>query len=165
MIDVLLLSALVKRIEETVKEYRVEDERGILHPITVVPGFLPPKRTEQLEEYEKYCVLVRLAKGQLAWNKEYQQAEAITKTIIVVRTASLDVHAGPMNTLNLMTAIQTAIYSAPILDERFRATFPMDWEGPDGQSFPLWQGEMTIPWLRPMPQEICDTIGGMTNYG
>jgi hypothetical protein len=37
----------------------------------------------------------------------------------------------------------------------------MKWKAPDGLSYPIWQGEMTIPYFVPMVQEIF--IGGMYN--
>lgn len=165
MVDVLLLKALVERIKTIVKDYRVADEKGNLSPVTVVEWFLPPKRSQDDEEYEKNGVFVRLLDGKLSWNKETQMTEAVTKAVISVRTCSRDTIAGPTNTANLMARIQQGIYAAPVLDGRYRATFPAEWTAPDGQAYPFWEGAMTIPWLRPMPQEIIDTVGGMEDYG
>lgn len=153
MINPLLLDSLCDFIENLVNDYQVEDEEKVSWPISVIRGFLPPKRTEQLEDYEKFCVLVRYGEGEADWNTTEDQSKAINRMLIVVRTASFDPQIGPRNTVNLMAMIQQKIYETPILNKRYRATFPLKWKAPAGDSLPIWQGEMTIPYIVPMVQE------------
>jgi|GEM_PF-3712138 len=156
MIDPLLLDGLCDFISNAVNGYQVEDEKGILWPLTVIRGFLPPKRTDELEDYEKFCILVRYDEGESDWNIAENQSKAINKMIIAVRTVSFDPQIGPRNTINVMAMIQRQIYAAPMLANRYRATYPLKWKAPDGTGLPIWQGEMTIPYIVPMVQEIFD---------
>lgn len=161
MIDPLLLDSLVVFITEAVKGYIVEDENNVQWPVTVVKGFLPPKRTETVEDYEKNCIVIRYDNGEADWNAGEDQAKATNRVIIAIRTWSNDVQLGPANTIALMAMIQRRIYQQPIIDHKYRATFPMKWKAPEGHTLPIWQGEMTIPYIVPMVQELF--IGGIYN--
>jgi hypothetical protein len=161
MINPLLLDDLTDFLTGIFNGYIVEDEKGTQWAMTVIKGFLPPKRTEPTEDYEKYCIVVRYADGEADWNAGEDQAKSTNRINIIVRTWSDDVQLGPQNTINLMAMIQREIYSNPILVNKYRAVFPLKWKAPDGQSFPIWQGEMTIPYIVPMVQEIF--AGGMYN--
>lgn len=161
MIDPLLLDSLVDFFTKVFKGYVVEDELGNQWSMTVVQGFLPPKRTNPTEDYEKYAVMIRYDDGEADWFGGEDQSKSINRIKICVRTWSDDVQLGPQNTINLMAMIQRKIYEHPILARKYRAIFPLKWKAPDGQSYPIWQGEMTIPYIVPMVQEIF--IGGTYN--
>lgn len=161
MIDPLLLDSLVDFISEIVNGYIVEDEKGVQRTVTVIKGFLPPKRAESDESYEKCCVLVRYDDGEADFNVTEDQTKSINRMKIAVRTPSEDVQLGPQNTMVLMAIIQQRIYEQPILGKKYRATFPMKWTAPGGHTWPFWEGEMTIPYFVPMVQEIFE--GGLYN--
>ncbi|MBP2654248.1 MAG: hypothetical protein H6Q73_1817 [Firmicutes bacterium] len=159
MLDPLLLDSLADFLTKKVADYTVEDENKTLWPFTVVRGFLPPKRTDETEDYEKFCILVRYDDGEADWNAVENQAKAINRMTIAVRTASFDPQIGPRNTINTMAMIQRMIYTSPTLARKYRATFPFKWKAPTGDTLPIWQGEMVVPWIVPMPQEILE-FGG-----
>lgn len=160
MIDPLLLDSLVGFINEVVDGYIVEDENGLQMSVTVVQGFLPPKRTESDESYEKCMVQIRYNDGEADFNAGEDQAKSTNRMAIAVRTTSKDTQIGPANTIALMAVIQRKIYEQPILGKKYRATFPMKWTAPVS-TWPFWEGEMTIPYFVPMIQEIF--IGGTYN--
>jgi hypothetical protein len=151
-VELLLVDELCEFIEAATKDYLVVNEKGSQVP-RVVNGYLPPKREDGKDDDNEPVILVRLLDGQ----DEFQAGQGIAtaNTIIAVRTASRDVKIGPQNTLNLMNRIRRCIYASPILANRYRATFPVKWVAPEG-TIPLWQGEMTIPWIVPMPQETWE---------
>jgi len=159
MIDTMLADGVVDFITGLFVDYTVADEKGKEWPLAVVKGFLPPKRTEEIEDFEKYCILVRYADGEADWIAVEDQSKSINRLLIFVRTWSGDVQLGPQNTINLMAMIQQRLYATPIVAKKYRATYPMKWTAPDGQSYPIWQGEMTIPFFVPMVQELF--IGGV----
>jgi len=161
MIDPLLLSSLVDFISKVVSGYIVEDETGKQMAVSVVQGFLPPKRTEPDESYERCMIQVRYSDGEADWNPGEDQAKSTNRMVIAVRTASNDVQIGPANTVALMAMIQRRIYAHPILNRKYKATFPMKWTAPISHTLPFWEGEMTIPYFVPMAQEIF--IGGTYN--
>jgi len=161
MIDPLLLGCLADFINKIVSGYIVEDENKKQWSVAVVQGFLPAKRSETIEDYEKCCVLIRYDDGEADWIAGEDQSKATNRITIAVRTWSNDVQIGPQNTIVLMAMIQRQIYAHPILGNKYRATFPIKWKAPEGHTFPIWQGEMTIPYIVPMVQELF--IGGMYN--
>jgi hypothetical protein len=161
MIDPLLLSDLTDFLNKVVKDYVVEDENGVQWPVLVVQGWLPPKRTTSDEADEGFCIMARYEDGEADFNVPEDQSKSINRVSIAVRTTSNDVQMGPQNTINLMAMIQRRIYEHPILNKRYRATFPMKWTAPVGHTWPIWEGTMTIPYYVPMIQEIF--IGGLYN--
>jgi hypothetical protein len=155
VIEFLLQDELCRFIREITRDYLLDTRKGP-QPPQVVGGFLPPKRQEGSNDDDEFCILVRIVDGEDEWVPAEMQARAIVRTVVAVRTASWDVWEGQRNTLNLMNRIQRQIYATPVLANRYRATFPVRWKAPEGDSLPIWQGEMTIPWIVPMPQEIWE---------
>ncbi|MBP2655406.1 MAG: hypothetical protein H6Q73_2975 [Firmicutes bacterium] len=160
LIDPVLLDSLCDFLNQKFTDYTVGDENKTLWPFTVVRGFLPPKRSDELEDYEKFCILVRYNDGDADWSIAENQSKAVNRMTIAVRTAAFDPQIGPRNTINTMAMIQRLIYESPILARKYRATFPLKWKAPAGDTLPIWQGEMTIPWIVPMAQEIWEFGGG-----
>ena len=163
MIDPLLLGSLVDFLDKVVDGYIVEDVCENKMPVTVIQGYLPPKRTAPDESYEKCMIQVRYSDGEADFNTAEDQSKSINRMIIAVRTTSDDVQIGPQNTVNLMAMIQRKIYEHPILNRKYRAIFPLKWKAPTSDTWPFWEGEMTIPYIVPMVQEIFDMglgIGG-----
>ena len=156
MVNTTLLDDLCDFISSSLSNYQVIDEKSKLWDVAIIRGFLPPKRTDESEDYEKFCVLVRHDDGESDWIAAENQVKSLNRMIIAVRTTSFDPQIGPRNTMNLMAFIQREIYASPMLANRYRAAFPLKWKAPDGQSLPIWQGEMIIPWITPVPQEIYD---------
>lgn len=154
MVEIMLVDEICAFLEEIFEDYLVEDGTGKVWPITIINSFLPPKKTDKDEDYEKFCILVRVLEGEDNFSQADGMVIATIRTIIAVRTASMDVKIGPKNTLNLMQRIRQRIYASPILAKRFRAVFPLKWKAPAGDTLPFWQGEMTIPWIMPVPQEL-----------
>lgn len=156
MVALLLQEELCRFIRDITRDYLLETRKGS-QPPQIVGGFLPPKRQEENpNDDDEFCILVRVVDGEDDWIPAEMQARATVRTLVVVRTASWDVREGQRNTLNLMNLIRQRIYAAPILSNRYRATFPVRWKAPEGDTLPIWQGEMTIPWIVPMPQEIWE---------
>lgn len=153
MVDAGLLDAVVAFLTKQFADYTVQDENGKLWPFTVVYGFIPPKRTDETEDYEKFCIVARYADGEANFVTSDGRVNAVNRITIGVRTASFDVKVGPRNTINTMSMIQRMLYRSPILDNKYRATFPLEWKAPAGDTVPFWQGEMTIPFTVPAVQE------------
>lgn len=153
MVDAELLDAVVAFLAKQFADYTVQDETGKLWPFTVVDGFIPPKRTDETEDYEKFCILVRYADGEADWVASDGRVNAVNRITVAVRTTSFDVKCGPRNTINTMAMIQRMLYRSPVLAKKYRATFPLEWKAPAGDTMPFWQGEMTIPFTVPAVQE------------
>jgi hypothetical protein len=161
MIDPQLINDLVDFLTPLFSDFSVEDENGVFHSMTIVPGFLPPKRTQEDESYQEFIVQVVYVDGESEFNREQGCPISINNMKIIVRTTSNDVVIGPSNTILVMTKIQQAIYTTPILANRYRAWYPMKWTAPVSHAWPFWEGEMTIPYQSPMAQEYF--IGGTYN--
>ena len=152
--DLLLVEELCQFIARFTADYEVEMPDGTTKSPQIVNGFLPPKRDDDRDDDEEPMILIRLADGQDEWHEDTTQAIAVAHTTIIVRTAAWDVTKGPQQTLNLTARIRQRIYASPILAHRYRAIYPLKWKAPEGNTFPLWQGEMTVPWIVPIPQNV-----------
>jgi hypothetical protein len=153
--DLLLVDELCSFIETLIQSELVDTlDKGLMAP-RVVNGYLPPKRDDGRDDDEEPLVLVRLVEGQDEWHAERGMAVATVHTLIAVRTASEDVKIGPKTTLSLMNRIRIGIYAARFLPSmRYRVEYPLKWKAPEPTTWPLWQGEMNVPWIIPIPQEI-----------
>lgn len=146
MVEAELLLTLSEFVREAVKDYRLPVKNGDPRPPQVVPGFLPPKRGSEHDDFP--FVIVRPVKGSCD-----ETASATVNLIVGVYDESVK---GFEHCLNIMTRLRTAVCEKGVVANRYQLTRPITWELPEEQPYPQWLLLMTTEWAFYAPIEKYD---------
>ncbi len=146
MTEIFLTEALIEKIKEAVKDFRLPVENGMERPPKVITGFLPPKRSGIDDDFP--FVIVRADSGKINMEK------TDTVVSIIVGCYCEDCEEGHKHCLNVMSRIRNELAMLPnnILARKYVLQFPLEWELPKDQAWKYWQVEMTTTWSCNTPQ-------------
>ena len=146
MIENNLTKALIEKIKEVVKDFRMPVKDGERRCPTVLNGYLPPKRYDGTDEDYPFIV-VRPDNGT-------SNRENTTMTVSIVVGCFTEDLNGFEDCIEVMTRIRAALASMPngILDNRYILQYPITWDLLREQPYPQWQLNMETRWEYRTPE-------------
>ncbi len=145
MIESNLSRALCEFVEGVTKDFRLETKNGELKAPQIVEGYLPPKRSNNDEDFPFIVVRFEDSKSELG------QTAVSMSIVIGCYTQAMD---GYLYCLSVYEAIRRALCEMPFqtLDERYQLGFPIECKNTGDHAWPYWQLEMTTNWVLTTPQ-------------
>lgn len=145
MIETNLSRALCEFVEEVTKDFRLQTKTGLLKAPQIIEGYLPPKRSNDADDFPFVVVRLEDSKSDLG------QTDVTMSLIIGCYTQET---VGHLYCLNVFERIRRALCEMPFqtLDERYQLGFPIECKNIPDQPWPYWQLEMTTHWTFSTPQ-------------
>lgn len=146
MVTNFLTKALRELCAQAVKDFRLPTKDGkTLRAPQIVNGFLPPKRSTDLDDFP--FVLVR--PEQCTTDRE---SEEIRVSIIV--GCYSEEYDGFEYGVNVVERIKEKICTLPAetLDQRYQMRYPVKWTMVPEQPWPQWQIDMETIWIFNSPR-------------
>lgn len=140
---VLLIDELETFLEEILKNYSLETDRGSRKEPQIVSGYLPPKNSGPEPDFP--FVIVRLTEG------VDKEDEARVTVKIIVGSYSEDTQQGWRDTANIIQHIWQELFKCRIIANRFLIEYPVRFEFPEEQPYPYWVGVMITEWVVAKP--------------
>lgn len=145
MVETHLTDTLCEFVKDCLKNKQFETQSGIYRPPEVVPGYLPPKRSREQEDFP--FVIVRAESG----TTTFGQTEASVVFIIGCYSEEIDGYAYCLQVMEHLR-FSLATIEDRILDRRYELQFPIVWSNVQEQPYPFWQIQMTTHWVLNAPQ-------------
>ncbi|MBG9799529.1 hypothetical protein [Brevibacillus laterosporus] len=149
MTPVLLLDAIVRRLEQVVKEYTLETNAGTIKTPQICKGYLPPKKKPDEQEPDFPYIIVRLLNG-----SDTNDMSSVTVRMLF-GTYAHD-NEGFVDTLNIMERVRQSLNKHRLLEDKFRLEYPYEWTLYEEQPKPEWIGESISRWVIDQPYEEVD---------
>ena len=146
MVTNFLTKALRELCEKAVKDFRLPTKDGkTLRAPQIVNGFLPPKRSTDLDDFP--FVLVR--PEQCTTDRESEEV----RVNIIVGCYSEE-YDGFEYGVNVVERIKEKICTLPAetLDQRYQMRYPIKWNMVPEQPWPQWQIDMETIWIFNSPR-------------
>ena len=150
MVTNFLTKALRELCEQAVKDFRLPTKDGkTLHAPQIVNGFLPPKRSTDLDDFP--FVLVR--PEQCTTDRESEEV----RVNIIVGCYSEE-YDGFEYGVNVVERIKEKICTLPAetLAQRYQMRYPIKWTMVPEQPWPQWQIDMETIWIFNSPRNTDD---------
>ena len=150
MVTNFLTKALRELCEQAVKDFRLPTKDGkTLRAPQIVNGFLPPKRSTDLDDFP--FVLVR--PEQCTTDRESEEV----RVNIIVGCYSEE-YDGFEYGVNVVERIKEKICTLPAetLDQRYQMRYPIKWTMVPEQPWPQWQIDMETIWIFNSPRNTDD---------
>lgn len=150
MVTNFLTKALRELCEQAVKDFRLPTKDGkTLRAPRIVNGFLPPKRSTDLDDFP--FVLVR--PEQCTTDRESEEV----RVNIIVGCYSEE-YDGFEYGVNVVERIKEKICTLPAetLDQRYQMRYPIKWTMVPEQPWPQWQIDMETIWIFNSPRNTDD---------
>lgn len=165
MVEIELCRALRAFIEDAVKDLQLpveptaeqiqngeaekasEDEYVFRRTPKVINGYLPPKRSQQVQDFP--FIVVRPDEGD-------SDRESTRVTVSIIFGAYSQSGDGYEHCLNMMARVRNALMSMPFqtLDERYQLRDDISWQNFPDQPCPYWQIDMKTHWQVQAPQPL-----------
>lgn len=146
MVTNFLTKALRELCAQAVKDFRLPTKDGqTLRAPQIVNGFLPPKRSTDLDDFP--FVLVR--PEQCTTDRESEEV----RVNIIVGCYSEE-YDGFEYGVNVMERIKEKICTLPAetLEQRYQMRYPIKWNMVPEQPWPQWQIDMETIWIFNSPR-------------
>lgn len=150
MVTNFLTKALRELCEQAVKDFRLPTKDGkTLRAPQIVNGFLPPKRSTDLDDFP--FVLVR--PEQCTTDRESEEV----RVNIIVGCYSEE-YDGFEYGVNVVERIKEKICTLPseTLAKRYQMRYPIKWTMVPEQPWPQWQIDMETIWIFNSPRNTDD---------
>lgn len=150
MVTNFLTKALRELCEQAVKDFRLPTKDGqTLRAPQIVNGFLPPKRSTDLDDFP--FVLVR--PEQCTTDRESEEV----RVNIIVGCYSEE-YDGFEYGVNVVERIKEKICTLPAetLAQRYQMRYPIKWTMVPEQPWPQWQIDMETIWIFNRPRNTDD---------
>jgi hypothetical protein len=150
MVTNFLTKALRELCEQAVKDFRLPTKDGkTLRAPQIVNGFLPPKRSTDLDDFP--FVLVR--PEQCTTERESEEV----RVNIIVGCYSQE-YDGFEYGVNVVERIKEKICTLPAetLAKRYQMRYPIKWTMVPEQPWPQWQIDMETIWIFNSPRNTDD---------
>lgn len=150
MVTNFLTKALRELCEQAVKDFRLPTKDGkTLRAPQIVNGFLPPKRSTDLDDFP--FVLVR--PEQCTTDRESEEV----RVNIIVGCYSEE-YDGFEYGVNVVERIKEKICTLPAetLAQRYQMRYPIKWTIVPEQPWPQWQIDMETIWIFNSPRNTDD---------
>lgn len=150
MVTNFLTKALRELCEQAVKDFRLPTKDGeTLRAPQIVNGFLPPKRSTDLDDFP--FVLVR--PEQCTTERESEEV----RVNIIVGCYSQE-YDGFEYGVNVVERIKEKICTLPAetLAQRYQMRYPIKWTMVPEQPWPQWQIDMETIWIFNSPRNTDD---------
>lgn len=150
MVTNFLTKALRELCEQAVKDFRLPTKDGkTLRAPQIVNGFLPPKRSTDLDDFP--FVLVR--PEQCTTDRESEEV----RVNIIVGCYSEE-YDGFEYGVNVIERIKEKICTLPAetLAQRYQMRYPIKWTMVPEQPWPQWQIDMETIWIFNSPRNTDD---------
>lgn len=150
MVTNFLTKALRELCEQAVKDFRLPTKDGkTLRAPQIVNGFLPPKRSTDLDDFP--FVLVR--PEQCTTDRESEEV----RVNIIVGCYSEE-YDGFEYGVNVVERIKEKICTLPAetLAKRYQMRYPIKWTMVPEQPWPQWQIDMETIWIFNSPRNTDD---------
>lgn len=150
MVTNFLTKALRELCEQAVKDFRLPTKDGKkLRAPKIVNGFLPPKRSTDLDDFP--FVLVR--PEQCTTDRESEEV----RVNIIVGCYSEE-YDGFEYGVNVIERIKEKICTLPAetLEQRYQMRYPIKWNMVPEQPWPQWQIDMETIWIFNSPRNTDD---------
>jgi hypothetical protein len=150
MVTNFLTKALRELCEQAVKDFRLPTKDGkTLRAPQIVNGFLPPKRSTDLDDFP--FVLVR--PEQCTTDRESEEV----RVNIIVGCYSEE-YDGFEYGVNVVERIKEKICTLPAetLAQRYQMRYPIKWTMVPEQPWPQWQIDMETIWIFNSPRNTDD---------
>ncbi|MBQ3840550.1 MAG: hypothetical protein II819_11555 [Fibrobacter sp.] len=150
MVTNFLTKALRELCEQAVKDFRLPTKDGkTLRAPQIVNGFLPPKRSTDLDDFP--FVLVR--PEQCTTDRESEEV----RVNIIVGCYSEE-YDGFEYGVNVVERIKEKICTLPdeTLAKRYQMRYPIKWTMVPEQPWPQWQIDMETIWIFNSPRNTGD---------
>ena len=172
MIALMLLDALVSRLQVLFKDYSLPGKSGQVQTVKVFPQFLPQPKGVTLkprggngndeEDEQEYgpadiesnfpCIVVKLDEG-LDKEENAPDATRIDVRILVgAYDASPDCQ-GYRDVLNILERIRQDLLTSRYLDNKYRLEMPFKWYLFEDQPWPIFFGQIETVWETGRPQQ------------
>lgn len=150
MVTNFLTNALRELCKQAVKDFRLPTKDGkTLRAPQIVNGFLPPKRSSELDDFP--FVLVRPEQSTTD-----RQSEEVRVNIIV--GCYSEEYDGFEYGVNVIERIKEKICTLPAetLEQRYQMRYPIKWNMVPEQPWPQWQIDMETIWIFNSPRNTDD---------
>lgn len=150
MVTNFLTKALRELCKQAVKDFRLPTKDGkTLRAPQIVNGFLPPKRSSELDDFP--FVLVRPEQSTTD-----RQSEEVRVNIIV--GCYSEEYDGFEYGVNVIERIKEKICTLPAetLEQRYQMRYPIKWNMVPEQPWPQWQIDMESIWIFNSPRNTDD---------
>lgn len=150
MVTNFLTKALRELCEQAVKDFRLPTKDGkTLRVPQIVNGFLPPKRSTDLDDFP--FVLVRPEQ----WTTDRESEEVRVNIIVGCYSEEYD---GFEYGVNVVERIKEKICTLPAetLAKRYQMRYPIKWTMVPEQPWPQWQIDMETIWIFNSPRNTDD---------
>ena len=150
MVTNFLTKALRELCEQAVKDFRLPTKDGkTLRAPQIVNGFLPPKRSTDLDDFP--FVLVRPEQSTTD-----RESEEVRVNIIV--GCYSEEYDGFEYGVNVVERIKEKICTLPdeTLAQRYQMRYPIKWTMVPEQPWPQWQIDMETIWIFNSPRNTDD---------
>lgn len=150
MVTNFLTKALRELCKQAVKDFRLPTKDGkTLRAPQIVNGFLPPKRSSELDDFP--FVLVRPEQS----TTERQSEEVRVNIIVGCYSEEYD---GFEYGVNVIERIKEKICTLPAetLEQRYQMRYPIKWNMVPEQPWPQWQIDMETIWIFNSPRNTDD---------
>lgn len=148
---ILLCEAIRERLREALQHMRLEtDHADAPHRAPqIIDGYLPPKRAS--DEPENPFVIVRPSTGKI------EQDQNSPKITLIVGTYSEE-YDGHTYALLVFERLLQSLQERPVLANRYRLEYPIDWRLYDDQPYPFWQMDATLEFTIPVTVQLDEGL-------
>ncbi len=145
MTETNLSRALCEFVREVTKDLQLQAKGGELKAPQVFEGELPPKRSNDKDDYPFVIVRFEDSKSDLG--------QTNVAMIIAIGCYTQET-TGHLDCLQVYERIKRALCEMPFqtLDDRYQLGFPIECKNIPEQPWPYWQLEMTTNWTFNTPQ-------------
>ena len=150
MVTNFLTKDLRKLCEQAVKDFRLPTKDGkTLRAPQIVNGFLPPKRSTDLDDFPFVLVRPEQCTGD-------RESEEVRVNIIV--GCYSEEYDGFEYGVNVVERIKEKICTLPseTLAQRYQMRYPIKWTMVPEQPWPQWQIDMETIWIFNSPRNTDD---------
>jgi hypothetical protein len=152
MVELELTKALRVFLEKVVCNFRLQTKAGELEPPKIVNGFLPPKGTNEKDDFP--FVIVRPVSGSA--DRDLEQIKI--SILIGGYSEEYDEDGHSVNgfeyCLNVISRIKQEIFKLPglTLAGKYQVNFPFSWSLDEEQPWPYWFAEVETNWTFRSPE-------------
>lgn len=142
-----LIDALISFLSEKTQNIILTTEAGIEKTPQYVNGYLPPKKSTDIEDFP--FIIVRPNNGSDTPSNIGMSGDVAVK--ILIGTHSEDPH-GYQDAVTLLEIIRRELLTQRVINKQFELQL-FSWQFPDEQPFPHWYIELTTNWAVLVPSE------------
>lgn len=141
----ILITEICTLLKEANKNYWLTDEKVKDNPLTVRPGWLPPKATSDSSFYP--CIVVRVINS----------SDTVEGATVTVRcffgTYCEDLNNAWRELYNLVETSRQALLKKRTIANAFRLDFPINISIEEDQPYPYWVASLDVTYTMAQPQE------------